>query len=45
MRIADESHELIPDEIRKREERLGCDPSRGFEAAEEDSESDEDDEN
>ena len=43
MRIADESHEFILDEIRRRE-RLECDPSRVFVAADEDSESDEDDE-
>ena len=43
MRIADESHEFILDEIMRRE-RLGHDPSRVFVAADEDSESDEDDE-
>ena len=43
MRIADESHEFILDEIRRRE-RLEHDPSRVFVAADEDSESDEDDE-
>ena len=43
MRIADESHEFILDEI-KRRERLECDPSRVFVEAEGDSESDEDDE-
>ena len=43
MRIADESHEFILDEIMRRE-RLECDPSRVFVAADEDSESDEDDE-
>ena len=43
MRIADESHEFILDEILRRE-RLEHDPSRVFVAADEDSESDEDDE-
>ena len=43
MRISDESHEFTLDEIRRRE-RLECDPSRVFVAADEDSESDEDDE-
>ena len=43
MRITDESHEFILDEILRRE-RLECDPSRVFVAADEDSESDEDDE-
>ena len=43
MRITDESHEFILDEILRRE-MLECDPSRVFVAADEDSESDEDDE-
>ena len=43
MRITDESHEFILDEILRRE-RLEYDPSRVFVAADEDSESDEDDE-
>ena len=43
MRITDESHEFIRDEIRRRE-RLECDPSRVFVAADEESESDEDNE-
>ena len=43
MRIADDSHEFILDEIMRRE-RLEHDPSRVFVAADEDSESDEDDE-
>ena len=42
MRITDESHEFILDEILRRE-RLECDPRRVFVAADEDSESDEDD--
>ena len=42
-RIVDESHKLIPDEVR-RWERLEFDPSRVFVAADEDSESDEGDE-
>ena len=40
MRIADESHEFILDEIMRRE-RLEHDPSRVFVAADEESESDE----
>ena len=44
MRIADESHEFILDEIRRRE-RLKCDPSGVFVVAEEGSDGDEDDEN
>ena len=43
MKIAEESHEFILDEIQRRE-RLEHDPSRVFVAADEDSESDEDDE-
>ena len=41
MRIVDESHEFILDEISRRE-RLEHDPSRVFVAADEESESDED---
>ena len=37
MRITDESHEFILDEIRRRE-RLECDPSRVLVTADEDSE-------
>ena len=43
MRIANESHEFILDEIRRRD-GLECDPSRVFVAGDEDSEEDEDDE-
>ena len=44
MRIADESHEFILDEVRRRE-RLECNPSRVFVAADEDPDRDGDDEN
>ena len=43
LRITDESHELIMDEIERRE-RLECDPSRVFIDEEEDSDSEEEDE-
>ena len=43
MRISDESHEFILDEIRRRE-RLEYDPSRGFVEAVDGSESEEDEE-
>ena len=43
LRITDESHELIMDEIERRE-RLECDPCRVFIDEEEDSDSEEEDE-